>query len=381
MKRIKRIKSFKARKKRERSLLNEYEKRFIEQFKLLSIPLFMLHTAIFIGTMGYMLLSKKADFINAFYMTIITIGTIGFGELSPGSDTPQGRIFTSFLSLLGIGIFTTSITVVIRVLSSGGIIELYRTIRMLKEIQELKGHVILCGYNKTSAWIADTFKRRKVDFVVVDDNKLALEYIQKHNIKYFILEDPIKRPTLLAAGIKHARVLIANLEDDAKNIALIVTARLIRPSKEDLAIYTFASTDGTAEKMEELGANKAIVPNKILATRLSSYVFHVGSAYISDLLDRIAYGEEPDLDIVEYTVKADSPLVGKKLKEIDLRKKFGVSVIAIRKPDGTLHVSVSGEDSIEEGSTLILFGKHKNLKNLEKIYREAVHHEIQKNTN
>ncbi len=361
-------------KRRKESLLENYEKKLIEQFRLLTIPLLMLNASIFVGTIGYMIIAHlhtgKVHFIDAFYMTVITIGTIGYGEVSPASDTPVGRVFSSFLALMGIGIFTTSVTVIIRTVSSGNIIELYRVVSMLKDIQELENHIILCGYNKTSAWLADALKKRKMDFVVIDDRRSALEFIQKHNIRYFISEDPIRKATLMSAGIKKAKVLIANLEDDARNIALIVTARLIRPSKEDLTIFSFASTDGTAEKMEELGANKALVPNKILATRLSSYIFHTGSTYISDLLDRIAFGEESEVDMVEYRVDANSPLIGKKLKDIDLRKRYKISVIAIRRRDGQLDINISGETTIEEGDTLVLFGNTKNLKDLWKIYRE-----------
>jgi len=363
-------------KKIKRNLLNYYELQFIEQFKLLTLPLFVLHIAIFIGTIGYMIISDvytgKANFIDAFYMTIITIGTIGFGEIAPATDTPLGRIFTSFLALAGIGIFTTSVTVVIRAVVSGNIIELYKIVAMLKDIQNLHGHIIVCGYNKTSAWLVSTLKERKLDFVVVDDRASALEYMQKHNIRYFISEDPIKKSTLESAGIKRAKALIANLEDDARNIALIVTARLIVPSKESLTIYTFASTDGTAEKMEELGANKALVPNKILATRLSSYIFHTGSGYIADLLDKIAFGEVSDVDIIEYKVEKLSPLIGKKLKEMDLRSKYQVTVIAIRKEDGYVDINITGETQIEEGDTLIVFGSTKSLRNLERIYAEVV---------
>ncbi|NPA41607.1 MAG: potassium channel protein [Aquificae bacterium] len=360
------------RKKREPKLIEIYQRRFIEALRELRIPLLMLHTALTVGTLGYMLLSG-GDFINSFYMTIITIGTIGYGEVVAGSDTVYGRIFTSFLSLLGIGVFTTSVTVIVRIFFKEDIITLYRAIRMLREIEELEGHFIVCGYDKTSAWLAQTLKKRKIEFVVIEDNPEALKYLQEHNIKYFITEEPYKRSVLLSAGIKRAKGMVVNLRDDARNIAVIVTARLLRPSKEEFYIYSFASTDGTAEKMEELGANKAFVPNKLLATRLAAYIFHTGSAFISDLFDRIAFGEETDIDILELRVEPGSPLVGKKLKEIDLRRSLKVTIIAIRKPDGELDITISGETTIEEGDTLIIFGRPKNLRRAQKVLLEEAH--------
>ena len=367
--RIKKKLKRRLRKKSEPKLIEIYQKRFIEALRELRIPLFMLHTALSVGTIGYMLLSG-GDFINSFYMTVITIGTIGYGEVVAGSETVYGRVFTSILALMGIGVFTTSVTVIVRLFFKEDIIKLYRAIKMLRDIEELEGHYIICGYDKTSAWLARTLKKRKIEFVVIDSREEAMKYLQEHNIKHFIIEEPYKRSVLLSAGIKRARGMIVNLGDDAKNIAVIVTARLIRPSKEEFYIYSFASTDGTSEKLEELGANRAVVPNKLLATRLAAYIFHSGSAFISDLFDRIAFGEETDIDILELKVEPGSPLIGRKLKEIDLRRALKVTVIAIRKPDGYLDVTVTGETEVEEGDTLILFGQPKNLRKAQKVLME-----------
>jgi len=367
--RIKKKLRRRLKKKREPKLIEIYQKRFIEALRELRIPLLMLHTALTFGTIGYMLLSG-GDFINSFYMTIITIGTIGYGEVVAGSDTLHGRVFTSILSLMGIGVFTTSVTVIVRLFFKEDIIKLYRAIKMLKDMEELEEHFIICGYDKTSAWLANTLKKRKIEFVVIDSREEAMKYLQEHNIKYFIIEEPYKRSVLMSAGIKRARGMIVNLGDDAKNIAVIVTARLIRPSKEEFYIYSFASTDGTSEKLEELGANRAVVPNKLLATRLAAYIFHSGSAFISDLFDRIAFGEETDIDILELRVEPGSPLIGRRLKEIDLRRALKVTVIAIRKSDGYLDVTVTGETEVEEGDTLILFGQPKNLRKAQKVLME-----------
>ncbi len=362
----------KLRRKREPRLIEVYEKRLIEALKVFRIPLFMLHTALTVGTIGYMLLSG-GDFINSFYMTVITIGTIGYGEVVAGSDTLVGRVFTSFLALMGIGVFTTSVTVIVRIFFKEDIINLYRAIKMLREIENLEGHYIICGYDKTSAWLAGTLRKRGIAFVVVESNPEALKYLQEHNIKYFIIEEPYKRSVLVSAGIKRASGMIVNLGEDTKNIAVIVTARLLRPSRDDFYIYSFASTDGTAEKLEELGANKAFVPSKLLATRVAAYIFHTGSAFISDLFDRIAFGEETDIDILELRVEPGSPLIGRKLKDIDLRRALKVTIIAIRKPDGYLDVTVSGETTIEEEDTLIIFGQPRNLRRAQRILLEETH--------
>lgn len=367
--RLKRKVRKRLRRRREPRLIEIYERRLIEALKELRIPLLMLHTALTVGTIGYMLLSG-GDFVNSFYMTVITIGTIGYGEVVAGSDTLYGRIFTSFLALTGIGVFTTSVTVIVRVFFKKDIITLYKAIRMLREIEGLENHYIICGYDRTSAWLAKLLKKRNIEFVVVDSREEATKYLQEHNIKHFIIEEPYKRSVLLSAGLQRARGMIVNLGDDAKNIAVIVTARLVRPSKEEFYVFSLASTEGSAEKLEELGANKAFVPNKLLATRLAAYIFHTGSAFISDLFDRIAFGEETDIDILELKVEPGSPLTGKKLKEIDLRRALRVTIIAIRRSDGYLDVTISGETTIGEGDTLILFGQPRNLRRAQRILLE-----------
>ncbi len=370
--RLKEIKKkLRLKKKKEKQLIYIYQSRLIESLKELRIPLLLLHFSLSVGTLGYMLLSG-GNFIDSIYMTVITIGTIGFGEIAKGTDTPAGRIFTTFLALMGIGVFTTSVTVIVRLFLVGDVLNLIKYIKMLTDIEKLKDHAIVCGYNKTSAWLAEALRKRKIDFVVIDAREEALKYLQLHNIRYFIAEEPFKKTALLSAGIHRAKYLIANMEDEAKNIAVIATARLLVPDRNKLLIYSTAPTDGTAQKLEELGANKVIVPDKLIANRIFSYMLHEAGGYVSDLFDRIAYGEEADLEIVELFVQSGSSLVGKKLKEIDLRRVYGVTVIGIRRSDGSLDLTVSGDTQIEEGDTLLLLGKPSNIKKAMDFYKEVL---------
>jgi len=358
-------------KRRKKSLKDIYEERLFEILRQFKLPLLMLHTVMSVGTVGYMILSG-GDFINSLYMTIVTVGTIGYGEVVRGSDTPIGRIFTTFLALGGIGVFTTAITILIRVFFAEDFLGVFKAWKMLSDIEKLRNHYILCGFNRTTLELIRLLKKRKIDYVVIESKKEVERQLKESGVEYYILEEPYKRLVLEAAGIKRAKGLVVNLGDDAKNIAVIVTARLLRPDKDNFFIFSFASNPETAQKLEELGANKTIVPQRLLATRLAAYIFHTSSAYISDLFDKIAFGEEPEIDILELQVSEDSPLVGKKLKNLDLRKQLGVTVIAIRKPNGSLNVTITGDTEVEAGDTLILFGHPKRLKIAQRILTEKV---------
>lgn len=358
-------------KRRKKSLKDIYEERLFEILRQFKLPLLMLHTVMSVGTVGYMILSD-GDFINSLYMTIVTVGTIGYGEVVRGSDTPIGRIFTTFLALGGIGVFTTSVTILIRVFFAEGFLGVFKAWKMLNDIEKLRNHYILCGFNRTTLELIRLLKKRKIDYVVIESKKEVERQLKESGVEYYILEEPYKRLVLEAAGIKRAKGLVVNLGDDAKNIAVIVTARLLRPDKDNFFIFSFASNPETAQKLEELGANKTIVPQRLLATRLAAYIFHTSSAYISDLFDKIAFGEEPEIDILELQVSEDSPLVGMKLKNLDLRKQLGVTVIAIRKPNGSLNVTITGDTEVEAGDTLILFGHPKRLKIAQRILTEKV---------
>ncbi|MCS6957669.1 MAG: NAD-binding protein [Aquificaceae bacterium] len=364
-------KKLKLRKKKQKPLIEEYQSKLIESLKEIRVPLILLHFSMSIGTLGYMLLSG-GNFIDSVYMTVITIGTIGFGEIVKGSETPIGRIFTTFLALMGIGVFTTSVTVIVRLFLVGDILNLLKYIRMLRDIEKLKEHAIVCGYNKTSAWLVDALRRRRIEFVVIDSREEALKYVQLHNIKHYIAEEPFRKSALMAAGINKAKYLIANMEDEAKNIAVIVTARLLEPDREKLFIYSTAPTDGIAQKLEELGANKVIVPDKLIANRIFSYMLHEASGFVSDLFDRIAYGEEAELEIVEVKVREGSTLASKKLKDVDLRRVYGVTVVGIRRADGSLELTVSGDTQVEEGDTLLILGSPSNIKKAMSFYREVI---------
>ena len=348
------------RRKRRRlkpTLRRRYEAELVRLLGELSLPLLLLHAALTVGTLGYMALG--GDFLNSFYMTVITIGTIGFGEVLPQFATPEARVFTSFLALSGIGVFTTSVTMVVRVFLKEDLVSVWRQLKMFDAIAGLEGHYIVAGYNRTARELHRILKRRGIPLVVLDGRRELEDELRAEGIAYYVLEDPIQRTALEAAGIKRARGLIANLKDDAKNISQVAVARLLRP-EDAFEVYAFASSADAADRMEALGATRAFLPNRMLAGRLAAYILHPESAYVGQLLDRIAFGEEVEVDLLELVLDEDHPWAGKTIEEIN--RSFLGSVIAVRTKDGRLVTELAFDRRVEPGEALVLFGPTRSLR-------------------
>jgi len=332
----------------------------VEALAELQIPLLLLNFALFVGTLGYMYLSG-GDFINSLYMTVITIGTIGYGEVVAGSDTPIGRIFTTFLALWGIGIFTTSATVIVRVFFKKDLVAIYRRIMMLYAIRDLKDHFIVTGYDEVTRWLVRFLERKDIKAVVITPDSSVEEELRENGIDYYIFGIPYRDEYLYAAGIKKAKGLVVNSKDDAEAIAIVSSARLIRPD-EDFRIYALVSNEELVEKLYQIGASRVVDREQVLASRLVAHILHPESSRITHLFDKIAFAEESDMDIVELYVDENSPYAGKTLSEIDIGRKYGVNVIGIRRADGDLEVNVRGSTRVYPGDVLIIFGKEKDIR-------------------
>ncbi|MEN3034031.1 MAG: NAD-binding protein [Aquificaceae bacterium] len=351
-----------------KTLKEIYQSKLVTSLDPLKLPLLMLHTWLSFGTIGYMMLSD-GNFIDSIYMTVITIGTIGFGEVVQGSQTPQGRIFSTFLAISGIGVFTTSVTVIIRTILVGDIPRLVKMLMVLSRIEKLERHVIVCGFNRSSLWLIKALTSRKVNTVLVDGRENSIKAAKEAEIELFIPEEPYKKIALKSAGIERASYLVSLFEEEEKNMAVIAIARLLRPNRSEFTIIATAPSEGSAHKLQELGANVVVVPDKLLANRIFSHVLHNTGAYISDLFDKIAYGEEAELGVVELNIEANSALINKKLKDLDFRRIYGVTIIGIKRLDGTLEISISGETQLEQGDTLLLLGRPKNLEKVLSLYQ------------
>ncbi|HET6991689.1 MAG TPA: potassium channel family protein, partial [Bacteroidia bacterium] len=258
-------------------------------FRKIYIAGAMLLLVIFIGTVGYMIIDPRFDFLDALYMTINTIGTVGFREVHP--LTAGGEIFTIFLIITGFGTFAFAISSLTSYVLSGEFREYYRITRKLSAIEKLSGHVIICGFGRNGKQAAHILKKHDRRFVVIEQKKEVVDAIT-HKYSDLVLEgDSTQDEVLEKAGVHRASALITTLPIDADNLFIVLSARALNPK---LVIISRASDDNSDKKLKTAGANNVIMPDKIGGAHMASLVLKPD---VIEFIDHITGQGGPDINL------------------------------------------------------------------------------------
>ena len=244
---------------------NMYLQIRLNLFKALFLPLLLLGIMLGIGTAGYMLIEKYTA-LEAFYMTVITVSSVGFNEVKPLSN--EGRIFTIIIILVNLGLFTFFISQLSRFFFDPEFIYKYKLIKMEKKIQALSNHVIICGFGRNGKECAMVLHNNDIPFVVLEE-KNDLEPDPAIGLTHYLKGDATKDDLLIKAGINHARALITTLPVDADNLFVVLTARQINAS---LKVISRASQDSSINKLKIAGANNVIMPDKIGGAHMATLI-------------------------------------------------------------------------------------------------------------
>jgi len=351
-----------------------YEEKFYDILLQLRYPLM---TIIFFTTLGVlmlMIINQKTDgksVLNYLFHTIITFSTVGYTE---GYDTERlmlNRFFTSIFIIITLPlVYMYGLVSVVNIFMNSNIQEIYRYWRMYKNMEKLKGHYIVCNFNGITKELIKVLKKRKIKFVLIEPDRSKEEEIKEFGVEFYVIDEPYKRDVLLGVGIEKARGLITAFEENTQDIAVIVTARLIRPDREGFYIVSTATNEESAEKMKLLGSNEVIVPNIAIGRRIASFIFHRSTPILDRFLERIAYGERTDIDLIEVYIDDKNELIDKKLKDIKLPQETGTTVVAIIKENGKMKISPSGDTVIDRGDHLILLGHPKALRRAEEFIKK-----------
>ncbi|MFQ5578314.1 MAG: potassium channel family protein, partial [Anaerolineae bacterium] len=314
-----------------------------------------------VGTMGYRVIEGWQP-LDAFYMTIITLTTVGFGELRPLSSA--GRLFTVALIIGGMGIVAYASTTAVQWLVSGELKGELLARRRRRMLDRLQHHDIVCGFGRMGQHIAAELARRGSPFVVIDRNAETVARCRQLG-HHCVLGNAAEEATLHKAGIMRARSLIAAVNSDAGNVFIILTARALR---SDLIIVARVNYDSAESKLRRAGANEVISPYLIGGRRMVHYVDRPG---VVDFLDVVMHSPELELWIEEFNVRPDSPLAGKSLRQAQLRSTVGVNVLSVRCPGKPLSTHPDADTVLNVGTRLIVLGTRQQLSSLATLITPA----------
>jgi len=297
------------------------------------------------GTFGYMMI-EKLKFINALYMTTITITTIGFKEVVPLSE--GGRIFTIFLAFAGVGTFFLAGSEIARVVVDTNIRRIIGKHRETKMIRRLSQHIVVCGYGRIGRAVAEYLHDQRESFVVVDQDKEVCLSLQEKGTP-FVQGDATREETLRNAGIERAITFLACLGNDAQDVFAILLARQLNPG---LRIIAVAVEEESIERLRLAGAEKVINPYQLGGARLA---LSAVKPAVTEFLDASLLGTNLELELAEIVVEEGSVLSERTLAEARVRRDYGIIVVALKKEGKSLFNPDAGV-RIRAGDILIALG-------------------------
>ena len=310
------------------------------------------------GVIGYMIL-LKVDFIDALYMTVITISTVGFGEV--GTTSNLSEIFSIFMIFLGVGIVGYAFTTVVAMFVEGKVSDLWKGSKMDKKIAALNNHYIICGSGELAEVIIKKFINEKLDFVVISDRREDLEDFSHHDI--LVVEGQSTEESVLEhAGIERAKGLIATLDSEVDNIVTVLTARNLN---KNIYIISNALTKSGSEKLLKVGADKTLSAVEISGKRMASLMIKPNIISFLDVVTKIG---DVELDLEEVLIKRGSYLENKNLIEAQIPKKTGLIVLAIKKiEDGKMIFNPPIDYTFKIGDVLIVLGRDDQVDSLKNL--------------
>jgi voltage-gated potassium channel len=323
----------------------------------LKISMLILLMLVSVGTIGFMAI-EKWRFLDALYMAVITLSTVGFREVHDLSDT--GRIFTMMLIVVGVSVLGYIVGSLAQIMFEGQIQRVIGRKKVEKKIDALKDHYIICGFGRIGSLICKEFKANDLSFVVVEKDSELTEKLTEEGYLH-MKGDATMDETLLKAGIKRAKGLISVVTSDTENVYITLTARGLNPG---LYIMSRSGEEGSDIKLKRAGANKVVSPYIIGGSRMAQSILRPN---VVDFIEIATGSEHMDLQMEEITIPSHSAFAGETLVSSGFRKEIGVIIVGIKKSHGKMVFNPHSQSKIEGGDTLIILGEPGSIIKLEDL--------------
>lgn len=328
-------------------------------FSQLFVSLGLIILIICIGIIGFIVI-ENYNFFDAFYMTIITVATVGFQEVQPLSEA--GRGFTIFLIITSFGTFAYAVSSISKYVIDGEFNQYFKNYKVSAAIDKLENHVIICGFGRNGKQAAHVLKKHNTRFVVVEQKKDVVSAIN-HKYADLILEgDSTQDEVLLKAGILRAKALITTLPIDADNLFIVLSARTLNPK---LTIISRASEDNSDKKLKLAGADNVIMPDKIGGAHMASLVMKPD---VMEFVDFITGQGGDNIRLEEITfANLSQEFQNKTIRELEIRNRSGANIIGFKTGNGDYVINPSADTKIIPDAKLFVLGTSEQIVKLKEL--------------
>jgi len=325
------------------------------------LALVLIILVLLFGVLGYRYLSEYS-WIDALYMTIITITTVGFSEVSPMG--PEGKMFTVVLIISSVFILGFAISVITEYILSRNSLQILKKRRVKKAIDSLSDHVVVCGFGRNGMQASERLKAYHKPFAIIERDKEVIDRYDQDVL--FVEGDANDDEVLISAGVERAQFLIAALPDDAANLFVVLSARQLN---KNLFIISRASLVNSQKKLLLAGADKVIMPDKIGGDHMASLVVMPD---LITFMDKLSMEGEHTTNLEEVAIEDFADQVQcNSLRDLDLRRKTGCTVIGYISPDGKYIINPEADLNLQPKSKLIVLGRPEQIKKLNEMFHIA----------